>query len=144
MRMDKQAGEYAVGHGKPPVETRFRKGQSGNPGGRPRGARKLVTLLGEALSRPSGFANADGSWMTKAEAIFASLVGQAMGSDLKAKRLLFDLLIKLQRADICWPHDRLPEIELADGEGDARAAVAADIDRLAETMRQQSAMGGQA
>ena len=84
--MDEQPGEYAVGHGKPPVETRFRKGQSGNPGGRPRGARKLVTLLGEALSRRSGFANADGSWMTQAEAIFASLVGQAMGADLKAKR----------------------------------------------------------
>ena len=29
--------EYKVGYGKPPVHTRFRKGQSGNPGGRPRG-----------------------------------------------------------------------------------------------------------
>jgi Family of unknown function (DUF5681) len=29
---------YAVGKGKPPVHTQFRKGQSGNPGGRPRGA----------------------------------------------------------------------------------------------------------
>jgi hypothetical protein len=27
---------YAVGYGKPPVHTQFRKGQSGNPGGRPR------------------------------------------------------------------------------------------------------------
>jgi histone H3/H4 len=35
----KKAGtrEYAVGYGKPPLHTRFRKGQSGNPGGRPRG-----------------------------------------------------------------------------------------------------------
>ena len=31
-------GSYAVGKGKPPVHTQFRKGQSGNPGGRPRGA----------------------------------------------------------------------------------------------------------
>jgi hypothetical protein len=30
-------GEYAVGYGKPPVNSRFRKGRSGNPGGRPRG-----------------------------------------------------------------------------------------------------------
>jgi Family of unknown function (DUF5681) len=30
-------GSYAVGKGKPPAHTQFRKGQSGNPGGRPRG-----------------------------------------------------------------------------------------------------------
>jgi len=28
---------YQVGYGKPPLHTRFRTGQSGNPGGRPRG-----------------------------------------------------------------------------------------------------------
>jgi hypothetical protein len=30
-------GDYEVGYGKPPQRSRFRKGQSGNPGGRPRG-----------------------------------------------------------------------------------------------------------
>lgn len=33
----KNAGDYEVGYDKPPQRTRFRKGQSGNPGGRPRG-----------------------------------------------------------------------------------------------------------
>jgi hypothetical protein len=33
----KNAGDYEVGYGKPPQRARFRKGQSGNPGGRPRG-----------------------------------------------------------------------------------------------------------
>src|SRR4029077_13712774 len=100
--MDEETKDYAVGYGKPPVETRFHKGQSGNPGGRPRGAKTLAALLGEALSRRSGFPNQDGSWMTQAEAIFANLVAQAAGADLKAKRLLFDTLVKLQRANICW------------------------------------------
>jgi hypothetical protein len=31
------SGHYKVGYGRPPSETRFRKGASGNPGGRPRG-----------------------------------------------------------------------------------------------------------
>ena len=42
---------YPVGHGKPPVHTRFRKGASGNPGGRPRGmttGRAAALMLKEA------------------------------------------------------------------------------------------------
>ena len=31
------SGDYKVGYGRPPAETRFRKGVCGNPGGRPRG-----------------------------------------------------------------------------------------------------------
>jgi hypothetical protein len=33
----KPSGDYEVGYGKPPVARRFRKGQCGNPGGRPQG-----------------------------------------------------------------------------------------------------------
>jgi Family of unknown function (DUF5681) len=31
------AGDYEVGYGKPPARSRFSKGQSGNPKGRPKG-----------------------------------------------------------------------------------------------------------
>jgi hypothetical protein len=40
--------DYKVGRGKPPLHTRFKKG---NPGGRPRGARNLRILLEEALAK---------------------------------------------------------------------------------------------
>jgi hypothetical protein len=140
--MDEEANDYTVGYGKPPLDTRFQKGQSGNPGGRRRGTKSLAALLAESLSRRSGFANPDGSWMTQAEAIFTTLVGQAAGHDLKAKRLLFDLLIKLQRANICWPNDRLPEIELDESQGEAAPQIAAEIDRLAEQMQRDAAARG--
>jgi hypothetical protein len=44
--------DHRVGFGKPPVETRFKKGRSGNPGGRPRGSRNFKTDLREELAEP--------------------------------------------------------------------------------------------
>jgi hypothetical protein len=34
--MTEKKGDYEVGYRKPPVGTRFKKGQSGNPSGRPK------------------------------------------------------------------------------------------------------------
>ncbi|MFS0736635.1 DUF5681 domain-containing protein [Sphingomonas sp. 1P06PA] len=39
---DPHGNKSAVGYGRPPAEHRFKKGQSGNPNGRPRGARNKV------------------------------------------------------------------------------------------------------
>ena len=40
--------DYKVGPGRPPLHTRFKKGQSGNPGGR--SAKSLPALLADALN----------------------------------------------------------------------------------------------
>ena len=40
-----------VGYGRPPIETRFKPGTSGNPRGRPRGVKSIGKLLVEALAR---------------------------------------------------------------------------------------------
>lgn len=40
---------YEVGYGKPPVASRFKPGQSGNPRGRPKGAKNLDTMVREIL-----------------------------------------------------------------------------------------------
>lgn len=39
--------DYDVGYGKPPVTSRFKPGQSGNPRGRPKGARNRLPALNE-------------------------------------------------------------------------------------------------
>ena len=43
---------YDAGYGKPPLRTRFRKGQSGNPKGRGKGTKNFATILMKAMSQP--------------------------------------------------------------------------------------------
>jgi hypothetical protein len=63
--------DYKVGPGRPPLDTRFRKGQSGNPGGR--GKKQLSALLADALNEPV-FVTIDGERRkaTKREAVVLS------------------------------------------------------------------------
>jgi hypothetical protein len=42
--------DYEVGYRRPPAHTRFKPGRSGNPKGRPKGARGLNTLARELLT----------------------------------------------------------------------------------------------
>ncbi len=41
---------YEVGYGKPPQNTRFKPGQSGNPRGKPKGAKNLATIVYNAIN----------------------------------------------------------------------------------------------
>ena len=43
-------GNYAVGYARPPKETQFKTGSSGNPKGRPRGAKGEDTIFREVMS----------------------------------------------------------------------------------------------
>jgi hypothetical protein len=42
---------YEVGYGKPPSGTRFSKGQSGNPKGRPKGSLNLATIMNKVARK---------------------------------------------------------------------------------------------
>lgn len=46
------SNDYDVGFKKPPNHTKFQKGQSGNPNGRPKGSRNMSTIMQEVLGRP--------------------------------------------------------------------------------------------
>ena len=99
-RRNGNAAAYAVGYGKPPEHTRFRKGRSGNPAGRPKGAQNLDALLDKALREKVAVKDASGRRreISKLEAALTQLVNKAAGADLRAIRLLVDL-DRRQRAD---------------------------------------------
>ena len=85
--------DYEVGYGKPPRDTRFKEGQSGNPRGRPPGLKNLKTLLSEALNEPVVVTENGGHRkITKRQAIIKQLVNQSATADWRAVKILLDML----------------------------------------------------
>lgn len=82
-----------VGYGSPPEHTRFKKGQSGNPKGRPKGTLNLATVLARTL-REKVIINEHGqrTIVTKLEAAIKQLVNKAAAGDLAAVRQLSALV----------------------------------------------------
>jgi hypothetical protein len=81
--------ETGVGYGKPPVQTQFRKGQSGNPKGRPKGRLNVATVLEKALHEKVVInENGRRRTITKLEAAMKQLVNKAASGDLPSLRQL--------------------------------------------------------
>lgn len=81
-----------VGFCRPPESTRFKKGVSGNPKGRPKGSLNLATVFLKAL-REKVVINEHGQRksITKLEAALKQLVNKAASGDLRAIGQLRDL-----------------------------------------------------
>jgi Family of unknown function (DUF5681) len=85
----RKSRDYDVGHGKPPQNTQFKKGHSGNITGRPRGSRNASTLLDETLQeRVIVSENGRRRSLTKLEATLKQLVNKAAQGDHRAMQLL--------------------------------------------------------
>lgn len=73
---------YVVGYGRPPANTQFRKGHSGNPKGRPKKRRDIVGTLERTLAEPFTFREGDGTReMSAEEALMYAQVIKAMQGD---------------------------------------------------------------
>jgi len=92
MHDETKSPDYEVGFGKPPAATRFRKGRSGNPKGRPKGKPNAATVILRALAAKVVInENGRRREVTKQEAAIMQVANKAAGGDLKAIHLLISL-----------------------------------------------------
>lgn len=86
-----------VGYRRPPVATRFKKGESGNPSGkrnaRPTLSQRFDRILAEIVPVTEG---GKSKRMTKEEVFLRQLVTRAIAGDRQFARLLLDYLVRRQ------------------------------------------------
>ena len=107
--MKKFATHYDVGFGKPPKETQFKKGQSGNPAGRPKGrqnkpkvgidGRMKKLILDEAYREISINDERGQTDITIMEAAIRSLGIKAAKGDARSQKIFFDVVRDVEKRD---------------------------------------------
>jgi hypothetical protein len=94
--------DYTVGRGKPPVDSQFKKGQSGNPGGKPRAARTIQNRwrvsLEAALMMP--YPELEGAKpRTAQDEVVRSIVRSAVRGKHQATKTIMELTEKYAKMD---------------------------------------------
>ncbi len=102
--------DYVVGYGRPPKETRFTPGKSGNPIGRRKGSRSDAAVLDDVFRQKIEVTeNGKTRRVTALEAIFYRLRNDALRGDAKAIKLLIELRRRHSETnESTVPSDQLP------------------------------------
>lgn len=91
---------YAIGRGKPPREHQFRKGQSGNPRGRPKGSKNLPARIKAAAEAKVTVTHENGrrAEISKLDAAITQAFNKAAKGDLAAIKFALDVAERAQAA----------------------------------------------
>ena len=91
-------GNDPVGYKRPPVNTRFQPGRSGNPSGRPktRPSFRAVLLAELAATMPANNQQQAGS---KLQALVRALVNAAVAGDARSQALLVGALLRIGESE---------------------------------------------
>jgi len=88
--------DYDVGYGKPPMHTRFKLGQTGNPQGRPKGSKNLKTDLLEELAETMRITEGGRERrISKQRALIKAQVARGIKGNDRAAAKILDLTLKI-------------------------------------------------
>ncbi len=81
-----------VGYARPPKLTQFKKGQSGNPKGRPKTVKSVSTMLTKIFqTKVKVTSGGKTQWMTRMELSLMQLATKSASGDHRALKLLMDI-----------------------------------------------------
>jgi Family of unknown function (DUF5681) len=143
---DAEGGDFEVGYGKPPVRARFRKGQSGNPGGRPRGiaaGRAVALALKEAYRQVNVKAGDTVIKLPALQAILRCQVALAVKGNGPAQRAVIEAVQAIEREATARAaaetKDKANERPMSDIEAARRVAFLLERGKRALENREQEA-----
>ena len=118
------AKDYEVGYRKPPKHTRFQKGKSGNPKGRPKGHKNISTIMKDLMDRTVTIKqNGQERRVPFSEAFVHRLAGRSLDGSPR------DMIALMKAIHDYMPDvlkvDRLPtviNVEFVDSDGHGRPA----------------------
>jgi hypothetical protein len=92
-RRSRSPSDYDVGYGRPPMETRFRPGQSGNPTGYRKGSPTIGARLRELMnSKVTVTEHGRTRRISRLDVMLRQLTNDAMRGDQRALKLLMEFL----------------------------------------------------
>ena len=116
--------DYEVGYGKPPKDSQFKKGESGNPRGRMKNTRNLKTDLTKILEKRISVRDGERKFKVSGqEGMLMSLMSKCLKGDTKAINTLINLVVRISGLEGSAPNvaERLtPEEQVMIAEFDDR------------------------
>jgi len=128
---NKAQADYKVGYRRPPKNSRFKKGKSGNPRGRPKAKMSLAELIEHELQRPVTVEEeGERRRMSRKEAITKRALNRAITGDFSLLRALTDMIPKLQSFGVAGRHAEMES---------ARARVTKKLEKISERLMARAA-----
>lgn len=124
--------KYDVGYGKPPKHSRFKKGRSGNPKGRPKKKRNAIDLdklLGQKVRTRVNGREAE---VDVVEATLQGVIARALKGSASDIKLLLQLIDKREQtiSEEEPPYPTSIQIQFVESDGDGRMKTYGSADEL--------------
>jgi hypothetical protein len=124
-----EGDEYEVGYGRPPRETQFSKGVSGNRKGRPKGSKNIATRFNEIASGLiTVTTGGKTTTMTRLDAVLYQQMNSALKGDLRAIKET----LQMQRAFECQEQVEAVAVDLSSRDEEIKSNFLKRLERMSK------------